>query len=71
MHRARKQSHSHGTAPLGRAPIARYPLTISAVPPVMHAENGENGLPSRDDYTQPVGLGRPAILQACFAGPPG
>ena len=24
-----------------------------------------------ESYTQPVGLGRPAILQACLAGPPG
>jgi hypothetical protein len=71
MHPARKQPRRHGTPSLGRACIAVYRRLYLPDPREMHAENGENGLPSRDDYTQPVGLGRPAILQACFAGPPG
>ena len=72
MRAARKQSRRHGTAPLEPGAYRRVPADhIRRAPAGCTRKTGENDLPSRVDYTQPVGLGRPAILQACFAGPPG
>jgi hypothetical protein len=44
---------------------------ISQLVPAIIARNRQAKHCSDTSYTQPVGLGNPAILQACLAGPPG